>query len=136
MKEVHKQQKVVKPGEEIVVTKLPSKKRGQAVLIGEKFDKHLQENLVEIRCRGMPISAVIGVGLGILKKHQPKSGRSIKLSKEWARSVLQRMGFTKWRACIKTKVTPEYSVEIKDQFLIDIEAVIDFEEVPPSLVIS
>ena len=35
------------------------------MLIGEKFDKYLQEKLVEMRHRGTPIgtSAVIGVGL-------------------------------------------------------------------------
>ena len=78
MKEVRIQRKVVKPGKEIVVTKLPSKKRGHPVLNGEKFDKHLQEKLVEMRRRGTPIgtSAVIGVGLGILKKHQSKTASS------------------------------------------------------------
>ena len=35
-----------------------------------------------------------------------------------------------------SKVAFENFAEIKDQFLIDIEAVIDFEEVPPSLVIN
>ena len=113
LKEVRIQRKTVKPGEEIVVTKLPSKKRGRPVLIGEKFDKQLQEKLVEMRRRGMPIgtSAVIGIGLGILKKHRSKSDCSIKLNKEWARSVLRRMGFTKQRACSKAKVTPEYFAE-------------------------
>ena len=59
------------------------------MLIGE----HLQEKLVEMRLRGTPIgtSAVIGFGLGILKKHQSKSDCTIKLNKEWARSVLQCM---------------------------------------------
>ena len=35
--------KTVKPGEEIIVDKLPYKKRGRPVLLGEKLDKHLQE---------------------------------------------------------------------------------------------
>ena len=73
-----------KAAEEIVVTKLPSKKRGQPVLIGEKFDKHLQQKLVEMGLGGTPIgtSAVIGIGLGILKKHRSKGDCTIKLNKE------------------------------------------------------
>ena len=91
-----------------------------------------------MRLRGTPIgtSAIIGVGLGILKKHRSKGDCSIKLNKEWARSVLRRMGFTERRASSKSKVTSDNFIEIKEQFLIDVEAVIDMEEVPPSLVIN
>ena len=39
-------------------------------------------------------------------------------------------------ASSKSKVTPDNFTEIKVQFLIDVEAVIDMEEVPPSLVIN
>ena len=58
------------------------------------------------------------------------------MNKEWARSVLRRMGFTKRRASSKSKMTPDNFTEIKEQFLIDVETVIDMEEVPPSLVIN
>ena len=53
--------KSVKPGEEIVVAKLPIKKQGQPVFTWDKFDKHLQEKLITTRLRGTPIetSAVI-----------------------------------------------------------------------------
>ena len=117
LKELHDQQKMAKPREEIVVTKLPSKKRGQPVLIGEKFDKALQQKLISMRLRGTPIgtSAVIGVRLGILKKHQ-SNGDNIKLNKEWARSVLRCMGFTKRRACSKSKITPEILQKSKSSF--------------------
>ena len=94
--------------------------------------------MVGMRLRGTLIgtSAIIGVGLGILKKHRLKGDGGIKLHKEWARSVLRRMRFTKRRASSKSKVTPDNFTEIKEQFLIDVEAVIDMEEVPPSLVIN
>ena len=94
--------------------------------------------IVGMRLRGTPIgtSTVIGVGLGILKKHQQNGDVNIHLNKEWARSVLRRMGYTKRRACSKSKVSPDNFREIKEQFLIDVEAVIDMEEVPPSLVVN
>jgi len=65
LKEVRELRKVTKRGEEIVVAKLPNKKRGQPVLIGERFDKQLQEKLIAMRFRGT-LSAVIIIGLGIL----------------------------------------------------------------------
>ena len=64
-------------GEEIDGAKLPINKRGGPVLIGDKFDKYLQEKLIAMRPRGTPIgtSAVIGVGLESIRwrlKHQAK----------------------------------------------------------------
>ena len=77
LKEVLKLQKSAKPGEEIDVAKLPINKRRGPVLIGDKFDKYLQEKLIAMRPRGTPIgtSVVIGVGLGSIRwrlKHQAK----------------------------------------------------------------
>ena len=60
----------------------------------------------------------------------------IKLNKEWARSVLRRMGFTKRRANSKSKILPNNFEEIKEQFLTDVQSVIDMEEVPPSLILN
>lgn len=125
-----------KLGEELIVDVLPSKKRGRPVLLGEKLDKHLQQLIITMRTRGTPIgtSVVIGIGQGILMKY--KSNCDIKLNKEWARSVLRRMGFTKRRANSKSKILPDDFEEIKEQFLIDVQSVIDMEEVPPSLVLN
>jgi len=61
--------KSVKPGEEIVVAKLPIKKQGQPDFIWDKFDKHLQKKLIATRLRGTPIetSAVIWIGWEFLR---------------------------------------------------------------------
>ena len=59
----------MKPGEEIVVAKLPIKKQGQPDFIWDKFDKHLQKKLIATRLRGTPIetSAVIWIGWEFLR---------------------------------------------------------------------
>ena len=49
LREVRLQKKTAKPGEEIIVAKLPSKKHGRPVLLGEKLDKHLCTNLLFVR---------------------------------------------------------------------------------------
>ena len=50
------------------------------------------------------------------KADLPDFGGTIVLHKEWAQSVLKRMGFTKRRACSKTKVIPKDFVEIQRQY--------------------
>ena len=60
----------------------------------------------------------------------------IKLNKEWARSVLRHISFTKRRANSKSKILPDDFEEIKEHSLTDVQSVIEMEEVPPSLVLK
>ena len=70
---------------------------------------------------------------GILLKHKKSTDV---LNKEWAKSVLQRMGYTKQRANSTCKVLPDNFEEIKMNFLANIHAVVEIEDVPPSLIIN
>ena len=127
-----------KPGEKVVVTALSSKKRGRSVFLGAKLDEHLQHLLVGMRARGTSVgtTVVMGIAEGILMKYKSQFKSGIKLNKEWARSVLCHMGFTKRKANSKSKVLPENFYEIRDQFLTDVRSVIEMEDVPPSMVIN
>ena len=66
------------------------------------MDKQLQQMIGDMRSRGTPIgtSVIIGVGRGILLKHKKST---VVLNKEWAKSVLHRMGYTKRKANINVK---------------------------------
>jgi len=44
------------PGEAVVISTLPAKKRGRPPLLGEKLDKSLQDWILAMRARGSPIS--------------------------------------------------------------------------------
>lgn len=107
------------PGQAVVVKALPVKKRGRPPLLGEKMDKSLQELILSMRGRGSPITTTITVGLarGLLLKSKNLSldgfADSPELSREWAKSVLRRMGFTKRRANSTSKVLPDNFAEIK-----------------------
>lgn len=57
-------------------------------------------------------------------------GGPITLEKEWARSVLQRMGFSKRRATSTSKV------ELKRNYLINVYSIVKMEEIPDSLIIN
>ena len=112
-----------------------SSKAWETPLLGEKLDKQLQQMIGDMRSRGTAIgtSVVIGVGREILLKHK---NSTVVLSKEWAKSVLNRMGYTKRKANNKCKVLPDNFVEIKKNYLADICAVVEMEDVPPSLIIN
>ena len=60
----------------------------------------------------------------------------IKLNKEWAKSVLRRMGFTKRKANSKSKVITENFTLLKEQFVSDIRSVALMEEIPADLVVN
>ena len=64
------------------------------------------------------------------------NGGHIVLTKDWSRYLLQRMGFVKRKANTKAKICPDGLQELKSNFLSDIAAVVELEEVPPSLVIN
>jgi len=71
--------------------------------------------------RQSPIGAsiIIGIGTGILMKHKKAKASSYKLNKEWAKSVVHRMGYTKRKGNSKCKVNPINFDEIKQHYLID-----------------
>ena len=129
---------MAKIGEEVSVTTLSTKKRGKPPLLGECLDIHFQQPILNMRSRGTPAgtSVIVGLGLGIPLKHKKVTAKSYNLTKEWAKSVLRRMGFTKRKANSKSKTLPDNFEEIKQQFLADILSVVEMEDVPPSLVIN
>ena len=87
--------KSTEPGKAVIVSSLDGKKRGRPPLLGTKLDLTLRERIVAMRERGTPIgsSTVIGIGRGILLKHEKSSlhefGGPITLNKDWAIGVLR-----------------------------------------------
>ena len=65
------------------------------------------------------------------------NGGQILITKFWAQSLQSRMGFVKRRRSTKAKwpLVQNFD-EIKAQFLLDIKAVVSFEEIPAQLVIN
>ena len=141
LKQLHDKVKLAKPGEEVKVTSIEMKKRGRPPLLGKNMDNHLQQLITAMRSRGTPIGTniVCAVARGILLKHG-KSSVEVRdgkfLNKEWARSVLHRMGFTKRRACSKSKTLPQNVSEIQQQFIREIKAAIQIEDIPEDLVFN
>lgn len=115
------------------VVSLPSKVRERPPLLGIKLDRCLQDMIKAMHSRGTPIGTS-ATGRAILLKHDKRSlsefGGSISLGKDWAKSVLRRMGFTKRRANSKSKVLPEDFLGLKETFLLEMD------DVPSDLIIN
>ena len=60
----------------------------------------------------------------------------ISITTNWAKSLLFRMNFVERRGISTAKMTVENFEAVKEQFLLDINAVVEMEEVPPELVFN
>ena len=115
-------------------SELLSKKCGRPLLIGEELDEQVRHYITYMRKEGTVINAhvVIAVGKGILMSH----GKSVELSKDWARYVLQQMGMVKWKANTKAKVTVEDLDVLKQLFLMDIRSTVQMYKIPAELIVN
>ena len=129
-------------GEDLSVSELPPKKVGRPLSLGEDLDKEVQAYLLNLREVGGVVNGAIAraSAKGIIRMKNSKllasNGGHIVLTKDWSRYLLQRMGFVKRKANTKAKICPDGLQELKSNFLSDIAAVVELEEVPPSLVIN
>ena len=129
-------------GSELDIKKLPSLKRGHPLLLGEFLDNQVKEYIRSLREAGAVINSaiVMGVAEGIVKNDDSNklmcNGGHISITKPWAKSVLNRLGYVKRRSSSKAKVTvPEFEA-YKSQFLYDVKAIMEMEEIPKELVIN
>ena len=60
----------------------------------------------------------------------------IDITTNWAKSLLYRMGFVKRRGSTAMKMTIVCFEAIKEQFILDVKAVMEMEDVPPVLVFN
>ena len=63
------------------------------------------------------------------------NGDSIVLKKKsWAKYLLKKMKFVKCRAITKSIINCQNCDNLKEQFLVDIKAAIEMEEIPDALI--
>ena len=58
------------------------------------------------------------------------------LTKHWAKYLMEQMGFVKRRVSTKAKVSVSDFRQLKAQFVFNVIAVIEMEEIPGELVIN
>ena len=122
---------------DLSVKSLPVKKCGRSLLLSEKLE-------TEVKCY---INAVWEVG-GVITTASimaattaivQKSDRNllaenrgpITITNNWAKSLLYRMNFVKRRGSSTAKLTVTNFEAAKEQFVLDVRAVMEMENVPP-----
>ena len=126
----------------VKVLKLENKTRGRPLLIGKELDDQVKVYISALRKNGAVINSAIVMGCaeGIVKNHDSNllhgNGGHIKFTKYWAQNLLSRMGYVKRRASTKAKVSSTDFEERKAQFIFDIKALAEFEDIPESLIIN
>ncbi len=85
-------------------------------------------------------SITVATATGVVWKRDKsllvENGGSLELAKNWAKSILYRIGFVKRRGNTKAKVSVEHFEALKSQFLFDIQATVEMQEIPPELVVN
>uniref|UniRef100_A0A1X7SP85 HTH CENPB-type domain-containing protein n=1 Tax=Amphimedon queenslandica TaxID=400682 RepID=A0A1X7SP85_AMPQE len=128
--------------ESLTISELPEKKKGRPLLIGSQLEFEVRRYLENLRRNGAVVNTAIAVSCarGIVLKANPdylaSNGGHIVLTNHWGKHLLRRMGFVKWRATTKAKVMVENFEEVKAQFLLDVKAVVEFYDIPSSLIIN
>ena len=126
----------------ITVESLPIRKRGRPLLIGETLDEEVKAYIREVRNLGGVITSEVtmSAATAIVQKHDrmmlSEYGGPITITKNWAKSLLYRMGFVKRKGCSTVKLSVTNFDELKDQYLMDIKSVVEMEEIPPQLVFN
>ena len=127
---------------EMRVDKLESKKKGRPPLLGNKLDKQVQLYVEELSARKVPINTaiVMSAAEGVVKNHDSNlllcNGGHIECGKHWAKNFLVHMGYTKRQVNIKYKISIADFEAQKAQFVFDVQAIMEMEEIPQKLVIN
>ena len=107
------------------VTELPSKKRGRPTLLAKELEDEVRAYITVLRENGAVVNTAIAIASarGVILSHDfnllVANGGHIELSKSWAKSFLQRIGFVKRKGTTKSKVAVADFDTIKEQLLLE-----------------
>ena len=118
-----------KAGEAVTVETLETKERKRPLKLGEEMDAAVQEYIESLRLTGtiVNVTVVMAAAEGIvaardvtkLRQHDGHFyGGHINITKSWARSILDRMGYVKRKCSTAGKTTISEFDEIKEVFLL------------------
>ena len=101
-----------------MVSALPKAVTGQPLLLGKHLDGLVQEYISALRKAGgiVNTSLVLGAAEGIVTAKNPgllaKHGGHIELTKSWAKSLFQRMGYVKRKGSNHSSTGCDYDKQI------------------------
>ena len=121
---------------------LPVKKRGRPLLIGDDLDKQVQAYIKDLRKSHAAVNTaiLISAGEGIVRGHDASllssNGGSLDITKDWAKYLMKRMGFSKRKATTKSTLSHYDFDKVREIYLNNVSSIVVMEEIPPSLIIN
>ena len=126
---------------DLTVTKLPSSKRGKPLMLGERLDSEVHSYIKALRDGGGVVTTpvVLAIATAVVESSDrtqlAKYGGPINITSHWAKSLLSWMKFVKQRGGSTKKISVSNFDDMKEQYLLDIAAVITMLDIPPALII-
>ena len=123
------------------MNELPRKKEGRLLLPNE-LNNQVNKFIKDLQKHGLPINThvVVAVAKGIVMNKYGSSSCDgelmvkFNLTINWAKSVLERMRYIKRKACSKAKVDVDHFEELKAEFLLEIESIVNMNAIPAELI--
>ena len=126
----------------VQVASLPKMAVGRPLILGKDLDTCVQDYINALRKVGGVVNTTIAMAAanGIIAARnlelQVQHGGHIEITKSWAKSLFQRMGYVKRKCSNAGKVTVVHFEELQEEFLADIKAEVLMNAVPPSLIFN
>ena len=111
-------------------------------MLEEELDKQVRAYIASLRENEAVINTaiVMACAQGVVKSYDSNllecNEGHISLTKNWAKYLMERMGFVKRQASTKAIVSVSDFDQLKSQFVFDVKAIIQMEEIPGELVIN
>ncbi len=121
---------------------LANKPKGKPLLIGSENDQKVQELVKSIRQAGGVInrSIVLSLGHGVISARDrsilKKYGGPVDLTRTWAESIMERMGFVRRKGTKAARKLPDNFEEQKADFLKCIAEKVKKYKIPDELIIN
>ena len=121
---------------------LSSGKRGHLLVLPVELDTLTKELVRGLRSSGSPISSsiVIAAARGIVNHKNPsllkEHGEQVELSKSWAKSFLDRLGYVKRKGTRTARKLPADFPEVKAAFLDRVTTTVEESKIPESMVVN
>ena len=126
----------------VQVASLPKMAVGRPLLLGKDLDTCVQDYINALRKVGgvNNTTIVMAAANGIIAARNPalltQHGGHIEITKAWAKSLFQRMGYVKRKCSNAGKITVARFEELQEEFLADIKAEVLMNDIPPSLIFN
>ena len=122
---------------------LKTKQKGRPLLLGEELDAAVQEYVSSLRIAGGVVNTVVvrAAAEGMISarditKLTSHGEHIIIITKSWAMSLLNRMGYVKRKASTSGKIPQSQYEELREVFLADIAAEVVTKDIPREMIFN